>query len=569
MLAALETVVVAWRWLGALVIFSALYYFNSRGGWSGRFVADDMNSHSIGYLVPHSDAGAYFLDTLSMAIYGHWGWISSHRPIATAMRQIILFSVDYSHVGAIILQTAIISLLAWYASYRLMLWRGALAGLAFAALIVQIERGFIGTMLTEPLGMMWALVSIVFLIEALRRGDARCGIFALCCLTLGLLTRMGAMFMLAWVPVWLIVCSASSERKRNAVLVVIAVVAPLVLNATLSKLYATKYTFTGANFALVVCGISLGANWTACAEHAKTGDETQQAQALIALAVENFRSDPSRFVALLYQNVRDQTFWMPSFLIGGYGHVAILGQQLSGQLAWAAMVLVALYLVVWCNWTERIFWLGSIIAIWTSGALIFADDGWRTMHVTNAYIALLVACLLSVRRTVVPPINQNIRDLNAATIGAITVLMVLTPGVAHYLMQGEIAAHPLTGPKSGQTTLLAGRRLTGIAVFPDGETPDPEFSGRSMLYPEFRKLIEHGTQLQAADKARLFNLIDAQKPFGFVLGASLDGGVPFLFFVTRVSVLGHDQPWAWKFTHDKPRGADTSVFLVTEATPVP
>src|SRR5205809_334671 len=39
----------------------------------------------------------------------------------------------------------IVTVLAWFATYRLMQWRGALAGIVFAALIMQLARPFLST----------------------------------------------------------------------------------------------------------------------------------------------------------------------------------------------------------------------------------------------------------------------------------------------------------------------------------------------------------------------------------------------------------------------------------------
>jgi len=82
-----------------------------------------------------------------------------------------------------------------------MQWRGELAGIVFAALIMQLARPFLSTTLTEPIGMIWALASVIFLIEALRRHDRLSGMISLVTLVFGILTRMGALFLTAWVAI--------------------------------------------------------------------------------------------------------------------------------------------------------------------------------------------------------------------------------------------------------------------------------------------------------------------------------------------------------------------------------
>jgi hypothetical protein len=95
--------------------------------------------------------------------------MGGHRqPTACCSGQIIAALADLSYVRAVLLQATILVLALWYSSYRLMLWRGFLRGLVFAALTPLLASPFVGTFLTEPLSMIWSLLSIIFLI-ALRR----------------------------------------------------------------------------------------------------------------------------------------------------------------------------------------------------------------------------------------------------------------------------------------------------------------------------------------------------------------------------------------------------------------
>jgi hypothetical protein len=86
-----------------------------------------------------------------------WGDTGSRRPVAAAFRQIIAALADFSYVRAVLLQATILVLALWYSSYRLMLWRGFLPGLVFAALTTLLASPFVGTFLTEPLSMIWSL----------------------------------------------------------------------------------------------------------------------------------------------------------------------------------------------------------------------------------------------------------------------------------------------------------------------------------------------------------------------------------------------------------------------------
>ena len=67
-------------------VFLTLLFMMSNGGWRGVINPADMNYVSIAGLLPHSDAGAYFLAAADLSVDGRWNPVASQRPIAAAIR---------------------------------------------------------------------------------------------------------------------------------------------------------------------------------------------------------------------------------------------------------------------------------------------------------------------------------------------------------------------------------------------------------------------------------------------------------------------------------------------------
>ncbi len=161
------------RW-GLPVIACLFLFAMSAGGWSGHVRSADFNYNSIAGLVPNSDALSYFADAGALAFAdGHWGIVSSRRPLAQAFRQITVSLAQYSYLATLFIQAGMLAVLLFWAARRIALWRGIWAGIAFFGFVFLLHRPYLNTTMTEPLGLACALLALVHLIEALRRTRCR------------------------------------------------------------------------------------------------------------------------------------------------------------------------------------------------------------------------------------------------------------------------------------------------------------------------------------------------------------------------------------------------------------
>ena len=143
--------------------------------WVGLIRAGDPNSASIGGLVPFNDAHGHLFAAYDQVRDGTWIPFAQRRPLASALRSVLLFFSNYSLPATLLLQVSLLAAAACFAAHRIAIWRGVWAAMAFLGLFYIYARIFAPTMLTEPLGLFWATLSIPFFIEAFRTRSAATG----------------------------------------------------------------------------------------------------------------------------------------------------------------------------------------------------------------------------------------------------------------------------------------------------------------------------------------------------------------------------------------------------------
>ena len=145
-------------------------------------------------------------------------------------------------------------------------WRGIWVAMALMALLYGLARPFLLTTMTEPLGLVWSLFSLSFFIEAFRQRSAYMAVVAFAALVCGLLTRMGSMFTIPFLMIWIVVSLASGRVPRIKVLAVLTGVLLLILvnNGLLAHTFAAPASHIGGNFSWIVCGLAHGGDWEKC-----------------------------------------------------------------------------------------------------------------------------------------------------------------------------------------------------------------------------------------------------------------------------------------------------------------
>ncbi len=519
-----------------------VYVFGlSDGGWSGHISTFDLNYMSIGGLMPYSDALNYVLGIVDQLRIGSWNAVASGRPLAAAFRQLTVALSGFSYTGTLLVQTILISLSAFVVARKVAAWRGIWAGLGFTALIYIVARPFLATAMTEPLALVWALVSTACLIEAMRCRSLAYAMLGLVTLSTAMSIRLGSVLSLPAVAIWIAFVFRERARDRAAVFVVASglVCAILALGKVASALYGAQ-TPMGGDFAYTACGLTLGADWTACprvfASQLAQLDENAKVRFMYSAAWHNLTVDPFLVLRTMSDNVEELLAHLWQFLLHGY--MGFIRAQTSGYfLQWLLIPGIFISLSKRRATGERSFWLLLLLSTMASAAIIFHDDGWRTLNVTWAFAALFASFGF------VPPLRLSgfsaARQIASPRLAGLSIALALllvlaAPWITDRWKRPELRKHSDAATGHDGSSVIA-PMMGGFVVIPDGE--DRPRTVPALHVSDLIRLI-HDTPLPL-DQNGFVGKLSSLAPFGFVVGAQAIGDhSPWaMFYVTPPKVV--------------------------------
>lgn len=529
------------RWGLPLTVLAYVFGL-SDGGWSGHVGPLDLNYMSLAGLMPYSDAQAYVFGIMDQVRIGSWSHIASGRPLAAAFRQLTIALSGFSYTGTLLVQTVLISLLAFVVARKVAAWRGIWVGLGFTALIYIVARPFLATAMTEPLALVWALVSIACLIEAMRFRTLAYAILGLVTLSIAMSIRMASVLSIPAVAIWIVFAFRARALDRAALFVVASglIGAILALGKLASVLYGSQ-TSVGGDFAYTACGLTLGADWNACprvfANQLAHMDENARVQFMYATAWHNISGDPLLVIPVMYANVKALLVHVCQFLLHGYMPF-MRAQPSAHSLQWLLLPGIIISLSTRRAAGERSFWLLMFLSTVASAAIIFRDDGWRTLHVTWAFVALFASfgfvtplrlVGVSAKR---PAVSARLVGLS---IVLVLLLVVATPWITDRWKRPELTQ--IAASTAGRDgTPVTGLMMGAVLVIPDGE--DRPRSVPALHVSDFIRMIRDAHI--PLDQNGFVDRLSSMAPFGLVVGAQADDRPSqFLqFYVTPPKVAG-------------------------------
>jgi hypothetical protein len=447
------------------------------------------------------------------------------------------------------------------------------AGLTFFGLVLALVRPFLPVHLTEPWGLIWALVAVPFLIHGLRPRGGLARTFAIGATCFSLLARMGSMFTLPAMVAWALWADHRDGVRRMASLAAVglALALPVAINASLARLYGSDTAMTGSNFAHVLCGLAHGGNFATCAalyadEFENLLTETDVARAHLGKAATRFMADPWTFVnrlaegerhflenvqvAMLYgYRFQDSAPFFPRFLWYFVGAIGLVWLVVRGKEPY-----------------ELSFWMVMSLSLLASVPWVMFDEGWRVLSGSFVLIALLAASGFSTPAAVVARAGQRevvrMCRRSAIAVGALVCLWFVIPALAYRV--DALDAHSVTQQIAGpnEAIILGGRHLPAFLVVPDDRSVPTSFP--AMRFSDFQKVIE-ASDIEQYQKLLVPAL--AGRAFGFAMspGPSRPGAI----FITPPEVVSNRDAKAWKL-----RLSESDVlhgprfFLAEEAEPL-
>jgi hypothetical protein len=536
-----------------LIVVSALV-LSASAMRAGLVRPGDLQFASMGGLIAFSDAGGYISGAYDQATHGDWNVISIRRPFAAAFRSVLLFFGGFSIPNMLLIQETLLALALCYAAAAVARWRGLWVGLAFAGFAYTYVRTFGPTPLTEPLGLCWALLSVPFLIAALETRALTYALLTLAMTTLALMTRMGSMF---WIPalfLWIFWYFGRVVKQRliagaSALVVLLSLFAT---NILLQRLYGGSDQETGSNFSYTLCGLTLGTTWDGCLHKlAEQGiklppNEAAATKIVYQMAGENLKKDPAVFFHRLVAGVQSFGQGLTNWLWTGY-----LGKQPAwGPRMWLLpiMTLGLLYaMLAQRRRGELEFWLLFWLSLVASASIVIFDDGWRVLTVSHPLVALFFA--LGMSGPVLPlragQLGRSVTAKVGGTILAIAVaLFFAVPWAAHRVAGLEhLSERPSFAQEPDVAIVAGGRRMTGFLVVADDAPLRADIP--TLHLSDFIKLVQDSS---VEHYQGLVNPVAPEVPFGFVFTPRLEKQVSSEYrYIVPAFVMEQRDVAIWRF----------------------
>ncbi|OSI90186.1 hypothetical protein BSZ18_21915 [Bradyrhizobium canariense] len=554
--------------------------------WAGLVRPGDPNATNIGGLLPFLDGGNYLAAAFDQVKDGVWNAPALRRPLAAAFRSVLLFLGNSSVQLMLILQACLVAGAACFATHAIAAWRGVWASVAFLGLTYIYSRYFVPTALTEPFGLFWALLSIPFFIKAFRDHSVNAALVAFAMTTVALTTRMGSMFTIPALAVWLVwqFGKGPAAKIRTGTIAICILLSVFVLNSLLQRAYARGPSPSTGNFAYVLCGLSIGTTWDGCVKKLAAegtpieGSEDDRTRQLYSAAWRNFRAQPGTFIRRLTDSAQAFATQFPEVIWRGYGRINAPDWLLRNVLTAMALTGFLYGAARRANAVELTFWTLLWASIVVSSSLIYFDDGARSLAASHPMMALFFA--LGMSNLAQLPAKSTSRSQLARNgfVGLIAaaMLFVCVPWIAHRFspISALVSAIPL--PKPNETFVFGGHRMSGFLVVEDNQPLRDDVP--SLHLADFDAII---TQSGVEQYQELVHPMLPPLPFGFVFAPRVESGSNSgLLYIVPAEVVEHREVPVWHFDlkrwrekpdferwFDKQDDSDDYWIYVTKAEP--
>ena len=562
-----------WNRAAIPAIFLVLLFDMSGGGWSGRYLPTDINYMSNAGLTPYSDAAGYYSSAFEIGYWGHWNWVASQRPIATALRNLTVLLGGEMYPGTLVAQALLVTFGIAFALRRVLAWRGFWVGLAFFALVYGLIRPFLLTTLTENLGFLWAVISVGFFAESFRRESLPMGLLGFATLTGALMTRMGSMFSIPALILWLPLAFAQRWRPRSMIFVgaIGIVLSAVAVNGLLGWLYAAPGSGTGGNFSSTFCGLAHGSHWAACypllsAQRASAQSIHDWNHLLYAEGIRAIRADPHVLISALWSNATAFVYDVPAMLMEQYNRIAHLDPT---YLIAGLLLLIPGWMYLFTKPGRSLlvsFALAIIISSILSAAVVWTSDGTRTMIVAYVFLAFFASIGFSAPGSFIPmEIGALSWRRSAFALIATLCLLAAIPPIQGATVRWA-SKFPPASPGGPNISIIPGKPvLTGFAVVPDGWRRENDIPSLNLSQYTEMYLAIYTPELGPAALNYL-----PQAPFAVVFALPQDSEKSLAYFIGPIELLTNRTPnhWRLEFDRDKSPVDGVPFLLVTKATPV-
>lgn len=282
----------------------------------GTWQAGVTDGLTIAGLFPYSDAQGYFADALRLLHGQKFTVFSSRRPLFPVFLTGLLGITGLDLRLTLCVLTALAALAIGLAVREVQRSLGAVPGALLLICLFMFYRRYIGSTLTEQLGLTWGCVAFSLIWRAAVEARPRLAVCGLFFLSLALNTRAGAFFILPAIILWAgwVFRPPKGFSLRVATGCAAAVLLGFAVNGVQLSLVGTP-TAGFSNFAYSLYGLVFGGSWTSALQHhpdLAALPPVEQANRVYLLAWEQIRANP---LVLLAGSLRAWT----AFFVGHSG----------------------------------------------------------------------------------------------------------------------------------------------------------------------------------------------------------------------------------------------------------
>ncbi len=262
----------------------------------GTWQAGVTDGLMIAGFLPYSDAQGYLADALRLLHGQRLSVFSSRRPLFPVFLTGILGFTGLDLRLTLCILTALVALAIGFAVREVQRTLGAVSGALALICLFMFYRRYIGSTLTEQLGLTWGCVAFSLIWRAaveIRPRLAVCGLFFL---SLALNTRAGAFLVLPAIVLWAgwVFRTPKKFSLRIATACAAAILLGFSVNGVQLSLVGTP-TAAFSNFSYSLYGLVFGGGWLSALQHHSelaALPPVEQANRVYLLAWEQIRANP-------------------------------------------------------------------------------------------------------------------------------------------------------------------------------------------------------------------------------------------------------------------------------------
>lgn len=538
------------------------------------YISFSTPSYSLLGVLPHSDANVH---SLSYSNYFHdfaMGDFALRRPLGAFMGAGIHWLGGCDPEGALLVRCLLAGFAMWTSCAVMNRLFGVWSALGCLAIEYYHIGKFLGVGMTESLGFFWGCCAVALWLQSLRGKSLFWDLAAFTVTLLGLLTRMGSMFLAPALFVYILwrwrrLHAGRGWLRAPLFGLCLCVAGVVALDASFARRGYGDTNQTGSNFSVVIAALSLGTDFSGplkvyAKELAALKGDRQSSRFLYEQSVKNILHDPGVFIHSLLRGEVAFISNLHFFLFYNWWVVCLL-----------CLLLLLRRKALFPRFPAA-FWCAVWIAIFLSIPFIYFVESRRV----NIFVYPLIACFFSLglarpRYAVEVGSGRPAAPAAWATVALSGAMLALMAGVAWFPRlfttreMAEIRTYVAAAPAPAPNTVLASPRGRGFLVVPDGEKADP--SVLTLPWSTFRE--RYRPLVDKADET-IFPALFSRLPFAVLNLPVLAPGAwdpADAYFIAPPEVLTQKKVPLWDLVisrqiRDKRRHIRWNI--VTAATPV-